>query len=67
MKGEGKCRRRKIILWVSWSIRVVCFAGVSNTEVGSSTCLRRRMRMRKRKGFTMGKLQRKKRDECLGA
>lgn len=46
---------------------MICFAGVSSTEVGSSTCLRKRTRMRKRKGFTMGKLQRKKRDECLGA
>jgi len=41
------------------------FSAASSTEVGSSMCLR--MRMRKRKVCTTEKLQRKKRDECLKA
>lgn len=64
MKGEGNCRRRKIFLWVSWSIRVGWFAGVIGTGVSGSTCLRR-TRMKKR--FIRQKLQTEKRDECLKA
>lgn len=45
---------------------MVCFAGVSSTEVGSSMRLRR-MRMRKRKVLYDGEIKRRKRGECLGA